>query len=174
MLHLILVWKTIFGSVKNITCVNLQLFTTTKSAYTRKKIKDNNKIIFEVLMPDLTIWLHTYLRNKIKQCAFINSNHLHNILSVNIVHCSSSIFILTSIIKMLTFESLLLKHYNINMKQPRSWMLANLKIIWQFYAHPLHQKVSRFVGSRYIGTIFFRAESSLIQSNCRSLRNPKR
>jgi hypothetical protein len=88
-----------------------------KSAHSRKKIKDNNKIIFEVLMPDLTIWLHTYLRNKIKQCAFINSNHLHNILSVNIVYCSSSIFILTSIIKMLTFESLLLKHYNMAQKK---------------------------------------------------------
>ena len=42
-------------------------------------------------------------------------------------------------------------------------MLAHLKIIWQF-----HQKVSRFYGPRYIGTTFFRAESSLIQSSCRS------
>ena len=42
-------------------------------------------------------------------------------------------------------------------------MLAHLKIIWQF-----HQKVSRFFGPRYIGDNFFRAESSLIQSSCRS------
>ena len=42
-------------------------------------------------------------------------------------------------------------------------MLAHLKIIWQF-----HQKVSRFFGPRYIGDDFFRAESSLIQSSCRS------
>ena len=42
-------------------------------------------------------------------------------------------------------------------------MLAHLKIIWQF-----HQKVSRFFGPRYIGEDFFRAESSLIQSSCRS------
>ena len=52
-------------------------------------------------------------------------------------------------------------------------MLANLKIIWQYHAHPVHQKVSRFFGPRYIGDDFFRAESSLIQSNCRSLRNLK-
>jgi hypothetical protein len=34
-------------------------------------------------------------------------------------------------------------------------MLANLKIIWQFHAHPVHQKVSRFFGTRYIGDDFF-------------------
>jgi hypothetical protein len=34
-------------------------------------------------------------------------------------------------------------------------MLANLKIIWQFHAHPVHQKVSRFFGPRYIGDKFF-------------------
>ena len=42
-----------------------------------------------------------------------------------------------------------------NMKQARPWMLANLKIIWQFHAHPVHQKVSRFFGPRYIGDDFF-------------------
>ena len=47
-------------------------------------------------------------------------------------------------------------------------MLAHLKIIWQFHAHPVHQKVSRFFGPRYIGDDFFRAESSLIQLSCRS------
>jgi hypothetical protein len=30
-----------------------------------------------------------------------------------------------------------------------------LKIIWQFHAHPVHQKVSRFFGPRYIGDDFF-------------------
>ena len=34
-------------------------------------------------------------------------------------------------------------------------MLAHLKIIWQFHAHPMHQKVSRFFGPRYIGDDFF-------------------
>jgi hypothetical protein len=34
-------------------------------------------------------------------------------------------------------------------------MLANLKIIWQFHAHPVHQKVSRFFWPRYIGDDFF-------------------
>jgi hypothetical protein len=34
-------------------------------------------------------------------------------------------------------------------------MLANLKIIWQFHAHPVHQKVSRFFGPRYIGDDLF-------------------
>jgi hypothetical protein len=46
-------------------------------------------------------------------------------------------------------------------------MLAQLKIIWHFHAHPV-QKVSRFFGPRYIGDDFFRAESSLIQSSYRS------
>jgi hypothetical protein len=41
------------------------------------------------------------------------------------------------------------------MKQARPWMLANLKIIWQFHAHPVHQKVSRLFGPRYIGNDFF-------------------
>ena len=34
-------------------------------------------------------------------------------------------------------------------------MLANLKIIWQFHALSVHQKVSRFFGPRYIGDDFF-------------------
>ena len=34
-------------------------------------------------------------------------------------------------------------------------MLAQLKIIWQFHAYPVHQKVSRFVGLKYIGDDFF-------------------
>ena len=34
-------------------------------------------------------------------------------------------------------------------------MLAHLKIIWQFHAHPVHQKMSRFFGPRYIGDDFF-------------------
>ena len=37
-------------------------------------------------------------------------------------------------------------------------MLAHLKIIWQFHAHPVYQKVSRFFGPRmprYIGDDFF-------------------
>ena len=42
-----------------------------------------------------------------------------------------------------------------NMKPARPWMLAHLKIIWQFHAHPVHQKVSRFLGPRYIGDDFF-------------------
>jgi hypothetical protein len=33
--------------------------------------------------------------------------------------------------------------------------LAHLKIIWQFHAHPVHQKVLRFFGPRYIGDDFF-------------------
>jgi len=32
------------------------------------------------------------------------------------------------------------------MKQARPRMLANLKIIWQFHTHPVHQKGSRFFG----------------------------
>jgi hypothetical protein len=28
-------------------------------------------------------------------------------------------------------------------------MLANLKIIWQFHAHPVHQKVSRYIGDEF-------------------------
>ena len=48
-------------------------------------------------------------------------------------------------------------------------MLAHLKIIWQFHAHPVHQKnVEIFWAEIYWGRLFFRAESSLIQSSCRS------
>jgi hypothetical protein len=47
-------------------------------------------------------------------------------------------------------------------------MLANLKIIWQFHAHPVHKKVSRFFGPRYIGDDFF-LEPNLVSFN-RKLR----
>jgi len=60
--------------------------------------------------------------------------------------------------------------YN-NMKPARPWKLAHLKIIWQFHAHPVHEKVWRFFEPRYWGRLFLRPESSLIQSSCRSLRN---
>ena len=43
----------------------------------------------------------------------------------------------------------------LNIKQAWPWMLANLKIIWQFHAHPVHQIVSRFFGPRYIADDFF-------------------
>ena len=52
-------------------------------------------------------------------------------------------------------------------------MLANLKIIWQFQAHPVHQKSRDYLGRDISGTTFFMAESSLIQLNCRSLQNLK-
>jgi hypothetical protein len=35
------------------------------------------------------------------------------------------------------------------MKPARPWMLAHLKIIWQFHAHPVHQKVTRSNGSSF-------------------------
>jgi hypothetical protein len=44
----------------------------------------------------------------------------------------------------------------------------NPEPVCNFHAHPVHQKVSRFFEPRYIGDDFFRAESSLIQSCCRS------
>jgi hypothetical protein len=50
-----------------------------------------------------------------------------------------------------------------NMKPARPWMLAHLKIIWQFHAHPVNPK--DFLGRDILGTTFFRAESSLIQSS---------
>ena len=43
-------------------------------------------------------------------------------------------------------------------------MLANLKIIWQFHAHPVLTKVSRFFGPRYIGDDFF-IEPNLVSYN---------
>ena len=51
-------------------------------------------------------------------------------------------------------QQILSTHFSNNMKPARPWMLANLKIIWQFHAHPVHQKVSRFFGPRYIGDDF--------------------
>jgi hypothetical protein len=47
-------------------------------------------------------------------------------------------------------------------------MLAHLKIIWQFHAHPVHQSVEIFWAEIYWGRILLRAKSSLIQSSCRS------
>ena len=55
-----------------------------------------------------------------------------------------------------------------NMKPERPCMLAHLKIIWQFHADPVHQKCRDFLGRDLLGTTFFMAESSLIQSSCRS------
>jgi hypothetical protein len=49
-------------------------------------------------------------------------------------------------------------------------MLANLKIIYRFHAHPVHQNI---FGPRYVGDDFFRIETSLVQSNSRSLRDLK-
>ena len=43
-------------------------------------------------------------------------------------------------------------------------MLTNLKIIWQFHAHPVHQKVSRYFGPRYIGDYLF-LEPNLVSFN---------
>ena len=36
-----------------------------------------------------------------------------------------------------------------NMQPARPWMLTHLKIIWQFHAHPVHQKVSRYIGDDF-------------------------
>jgi hypothetical protein len=60
------------------------------------------------------------------------------------------------------------------MKQARPGMLANLKMICQFHAHPMHQNsVEIFWAEIYRGRLFVRAESSLNQSNSRSLGNLK-
>jgi hypothetical protein len=67
------------------------------------------------------------------------------ILRTKLVYSSCS-----SIVKLIIFGSIVY-----NMKQARPWMRANLKIIWQFHAHPVHQKVLRFFGPRYIGDDFF-------------------
>jgi hypothetical protein len=50
-------------------------------------------------------------------------------------------------------------------------MLANLKIICRFHAHPVHQNSVDIFGLSYVGDDFFRVETSLIQSNSRSLRD---
>ena len=36
------------------------------------------------------------------------------------------------------------------MKPARPSMLANLKIIWQIHAHPVYQKVSRYIGDDFL------------------------
>ena len=50
-------------------------------------------------------------------------------------------------------------------------MLVNLKIICRFHAHPVHQNSVKIFGLRYVGDDFFRVESSLVQSNFRSLQD---
>ena len=57
------------------------------------------------------------------------------------------------------------------MKPARPWMLAHLKIIWQFHAHPVHQKVSRFFGPRYLFIFFFLFVSSIVR-NLHSYKSP--
>jgi hypothetical protein len=47
-------------------------------------------------------------------------------------------------------------------------MLAHLKIIWEFHAHPVHQSVEIFWAEIYWGRLLLRAKSSLIQLSCRS------
>jgi hypothetical protein len=50
-------------------------------------------------------------------------------------------------------------------------MLAHLKIIWQFHAHPdssASKSVEIFWAEIYWKRLLFRAESSLIESSCRS------
>ena len=49
-------------------------------------------------------------------------------------------------------------------------MLANLKIICRFHAHPVHQNSVDIFEPKYVGNDFFRVETSLVQSNSRSLR----
>jgi hypothetical protein len=56
---------------------------------------------------------------------------------------------------MTPFNYMLIVLISFNMKPARPCMLMNLKIIWQFHTHPVHQKVSRFFGPRYIGDNFF-------------------
>ena len=41
-----------------------------------------------------------------------------------------------------------------NMKQARSCMLTNLKIICRIYAHPVHQNSVDMFGARYVGMTF--------------------
>ena len=41
-------------------------------------------------------------------------------------------------------------------------MLANLKIMCQFHAHPVHQNSVNIFGPRYAGDNFFRVETSLV------------
>ena len=51
-----------------------------------------------------------------------------------------------------------------NMKQAWSCMLANLKIICRFYAHPMNQNSVDMFGPRYVGDDFLRVETSPVKS----------
>jgi hypothetical protein len=50
-------------------------------------------------------------------------------------------------------------------------MLPNLKIIYRFHVHPVHQNSVDILGPRYVGDHIFRVKASLVQSNFRSLRD---
>jgi hypothetical protein len=95
-------------------CVEFFLRSCTLSR-TSDTTDTRNPCLIKVILLACSTYIDIFL--------FINSlltyYPLHSILPVNIVLCSNSLFKLTSIIKMYTFESLLLKHYNINMKHPR-------------------------------------------------------
>jgi hypothetical protein len=50
-------------------------------------------------------------------------------------------------------------------------MLAYLKIICRFHAHQVQQNSVDIFGPRYVGDDFLSVETSLLQSNSRSLRD---
>ena len=60
-----------------------------------------------------------------------------------------------------------------NMKQALPRILANLKIICRFHAHPVHQNNVDIFGPRYVGDDFYKVETSPVQSSSRSLRDLK-
>jgi hypothetical protein len=54
---------------------------------------------------------------------------------------------------------------------PRKSYGKDNESICRFHAHPVHQNSVDIFGLSYVGDDFFRVETSLIQSNSRSLRD---
>jgi hypothetical protein len=58
-----------------------------------------------------------------------------------------------------------------NMKQAWSCMLANLKMICRFYAHPVNQNSVDMFGPKYVGDDFRRVETRVHSTYANILKN---
>ena len=79
-------------------------------------------------------------RTKCRDTSLVIMNYDHRTIQDGVSHSYNCIF----------------KMYVYNMKQARPWMLAKLKIICQFHAHPVHQNsVEIFWTDIYRGRLFY-------------------
>ena len=81
----------------------------------------------------------------------ITRRHVQNVVPLRVLHKFANLSSPLVISLTFVFIEMLDK---LDMKPARPWMLAHLKIIWQFHAHPVHQKCRDFLGRDLSGTTF--------------------